>query len=58
MENIGSQLKLPKDDIEGIKLAASGSSSKRDYLSFECAMKDEGQGYPIKDFLFKNFMFS
>jgi len=43
VENIGSQLKLPKDDIEGIKLAASGSSSKRDYLSFECAMKDEGQ---------------
>ena len=52
MENIGSQLKLPKDDIEGIKLAASGSSSKRDYLSFECAMKDEGQGIEWKSLMF------
>jgi len=41
--NIGAQLKLPKEDIEGIKLAAMGGSSKRDYLSFDCAMKDKGQ---------------
>ena len=41
--NIGAQLRLPKDDIEGIKLAAMGGSSRRDYLSFDCAMKDKGQ---------------
>jgi len=35
-------LKLPADDIEGIKLSAMGGSSKRDYLAFECAMRDEG----------------
>ena len=39
--NIGVQLKLPKEDIEGIKLSAMGGSSKRDYLAFDCAMKDK-----------------
>ena len=43
MTNIGAQLKLPKEDIEGIKLAAMGGSSKRDYLAFDCAMKDKGE---------------
>ena len=43
VSNIGAQLKLPKEDIEGIKLAAMGGSSKRDYLSFDCAMKDKGE---------------
>ena len=41
--NIGVQLKLPKEDIEGIKLSAMGGSSKRDYLAFDCAMKDKGE---------------
>jgi len=41
--NVGAQLKLPKDDIEGIKLAGMGGSSKRDYLSFDCAMKEKGE---------------
>lgn len=41
--NIGAQLKLPKEDIEGIKLSAMGGSSKRDYLAFDCAMKDKGE---------------
>ena len=41
--NIGAQLKLPKEDVEGIKLAAMGGSSKRDYLAFDCAMKDKGE---------------
>ena len=44
VENIGKQLKLPDDDIQGIKLSARGGKSRRDYLSFECAMKDEGKG--------------
>ena len=39
--NIGVQLKLPKEDIEGIKLSAMGGSSKRDYLAFDCAIKDQ-----------------
>ena len=43
MNNIGVQLRLPKEDVEGIKLAAMGGSSKRDYLSFDCAMKEKGQ---------------
>ena len=43
MNNIGAQLRLPKDDVEGIKLAAMGGSSKRDYLAFDCAMKDKGE---------------
>ena len=41
--NIGAQLKLPKEDIEGIRLSAMGGSSKRDYLAFDCAMKDKGE---------------
>jgi len=41
--NIGAQLKLPKEDVEGIKLAAMGGSSKRDYLAFDCAMKEKGE---------------
>jgi hypothetical protein len=41
--NIGAQLRLPKEDIEGIKLSAMGGSSKRDYLAFDCAMKDKGE---------------
>ena len=41
--NIGAQLKLPKEDIEGIKLSAMGGSSRRDYLAFDCAMKDKGE---------------
>jgi len=44
VENIGKQLKLPDDDILGIKLSARGGKSRRDYLAFECAMKDEGKG--------------
>ena len=40
--NLGAQLKLPKEDIEGIKLSAMGGSSKRDYLAFDCAIKDKG----------------
>jgi len=40
--NIGKQLKLPEEDIEGIKLSAMGGKSKKDYLAFECAMKNEG----------------
>ena len=40
---MGAQLKLPKEDIEGIKLSAMGGSSKRDYLAFDCAMKDKGE---------------
>ena len=43
VSNIGVQLKLPKEDIEGIKLSAMGGSSKRDYLAFDCAMKDKGE---------------
>ena len=43
VHNIGAQLRLPKEDIEGIKLSAMGGSSRRDYLSFDCAMKDRGQ---------------
>lgn len=43
VSNIGLQLKLPKEDIEGIKLSAMGGSSKRDYLAFDCAMKDKGE---------------
>ena len=43
MNNIGVQLRLPKEDVEGIKLAAMGGSSKRDYLSFDCAMKEKGE---------------
>jgi len=43
VSNIGIQLKLPKEDVEGIKLAAMGGSSKRDYLAFDCAMKDKGE---------------
>ena len=42
VSNIGAQLKLPKEDIEGIKLSAMGGSSKRDYLAFDCAMKEKG----------------
>jgi hypothetical protein len=41
--NIGAQLRLPKEDIEGITLSAMGGSSKRDYLAFYCAMKDKGE---------------
>ena len=41
--NVWAQLKLPKEDIEGIKLAGMGGSSKRDYLSFDCAMKEKGE---------------
>ena len=43
VSNIGLQLKLPKEDVEGIKLSAMGGSSKRDYLAFDCAMKDKGE---------------
>ena len=43
VSNIGVQLRLPKEDVEGIKLAALGGCSKRDYLSFDCAMKEKGQ---------------
>ena len=51
-------MKLPKEDIEGIKLSAMGGSSKRDYLTFDCAIKDKGavryKYKNIKDtFLFK-----
>ena len=41
--NIGAQLKLPKEDVEGIKLSAMVGSSKRDYLAFNCAMKERGE---------------
>eukprot|EP00092_Neocalanus_flemingeri_P062152 GFUD01074927.1.p1 GENE.GFUD01074927.1~~GFUD01074927.1.p1 ORF type:complete len:205 (+),score=55.00 GFUD01074927.1:181-795(+) len=44
VENIGKQLKLPDENVEGIKLSALGDSRKRDYLAFECAMKDKGKG--------------
>ena len=58
MANIGAQLKLPKEDIEGIKLAAMGGSSKRDYLAFDCAMKDKGEvrytTFNLTDFLLVN----
>jgi len=43
VNNVGAQLKLPKEDIEGLKLCATGGRSKRDYLAFDCAMKEEGQ---------------
>jgi len=42
VENVGKQLKLPEEDIEGIKLSAMGGNRKRDYLAFECAMRDGG----------------
>ena len=41
--NMGAQLKLPKEDVEGIKLAAMGGCTKRDYLAFDCAIKDKGE---------------
>jgi hypothetical protein len=53
--NIGAQLRLPKEDIEGIKLSAMGGSSKRDYLAFDCAMKDKGE---VRYFLFHHILFS
>ena len=58
VNNVGAQLRLPKEDIEGLKLCATGGKrytatimmtmyitcfSKRDYLAFDCAMKEEGQ---------------
>lgn len=43
VSNVGAQLRLPKEDIEGLKLCGTGGRSKRDYLAFECAMKEEGQ---------------
>eukprot|EP00092_Neocalanus_flemingeri_P057632 GFUD01068547.1.p1 GENE.GFUD01068547.1~~GFUD01068547.1.p1 ORF type:complete len:296 (-),score=79.21 GFUD01068547.1:44-865(-) len=43
VENIGKQLKLPDENVEGIKLSALGESRKRDYLAFNCAMKDKGK---------------
>eukprot|EP00092_Neocalanus_flemingeri_P050166 GFUD01057876.1.p1 GENE.GFUD01057876.1~~GFUD01057876.1.p1 ORF type:complete len:264 (-),score=61.67 GFUD01057876.1:70-861(-) len=43
VENIGKQLKLHAENVEGIKLSALGDSRKRDYLAFECAMKDKGK---------------
>ena len=52
--NIGAQLRLPKEDIEGIKLSAMGGSSKRDYLAFDCAMKDKGE---VRYFLFHHIFF-
>merc|ERR1712115_57069 len=33
--NIGAQLKLPKEDVEGIKLAAMGGSSQKDYDKYD-----------------------
>ena len=54
MNNIGVQLRLPKEDVEGIKLAAMGGSSKRDYLSFDCAMKEKGQ-VRLKEKLYFHF---
>jgi hypothetical protein len=58
VNNVGTQLRLPKEDIEGLKLCATGGRrcrlahwalyhpgrpSKRDYLAFDCAMREEGQ---------------
>lgn len=42
VDNIGKILKLPEENINGIKLAAGGKGAKRDTLAFECAMKDNG----------------
>jgi len=42
VDNIGKIMKLPEDNINGIKLAAGGKGAKRDTLAFECAMKDNG----------------
>merc|ERR1712142_1114207 len=44
VDNIGKTLKLPEDNINGIKLAASGKAARRDTLAFECAMRDQGKG--------------
>ena len=46
VDNIGKILKLPEENINGIKLAAGGKGAKRDTLAFECAMKDNGTGMP------------
>eukprot|EP00092_Neocalanus_flemingeri_P033007 GFUD01035899.1.p1 GENE.GFUD01035899.1~~GFUD01035899.1.p1 ORF type:complete len:255 (-),score=50.50 GFUD01035899.1:75-839(-) len=42
VENIGKQLKLHAENVEGIKLSAVSDSGKMDYLDFECDMKDKG----------------
>ena len=44
VDNIGETLKLPPQNITGIKLAAGGKGAKKDTLAFECAMKDDGLG--------------
>ena len=53
--NMGAQLKLPKEDVEGIKLAAMGGCTKRDYLAFDCAIyiniSPGGSGLVLPSFL-------
>ena len=55
--NMGAQLKLPKEDVEGIKLAAMGGCTKRDYLAFDCAIKDKGEVRWSLKALLQNFNF-
>lgn len=43
VENEGEQLELPEKTIEGIKLSALAGKGKKDYLAFECAIKNGGK---------------